>query len=115
MVRDFLQDLVDWGGMVTVAVEAIRSHPGQSHTATFTQGTCYGGVQGVVTASHVPYTLVRPNTWRAKVLLPAERELGESGSIQATRRLYPALGGVELTDVAADAACIAWYAKHFIG
>jgi hypothetical protein len=115
MVRDFLQGLVDWGGMVTVAIEAIHSHPSQSCVATFTQGIYYGGIQGVVATCHVPYTMVQPNTWKAKVLLHDERKLVRSGSILAIRRLYPALEDVKLTNVAADAACIAWYARHFIG
>ena len=114
-VRDFLQGLIDWDVMVTVAVEAVRSRPGQSGVAAFTRGIYYGGILGVVTACHIPYTLVRPNTWKAKVLLPDERKLGKSGGIRAIRRLYPDLCGGNLTAVAADSACIAWYAKHFIG
>jgi len=115
MVRDLLEDLVDWGGMVTVAVEAIHSFPHQSCVATFTQGTYYGGILGVVATCHVSYTLVQPKTWKAKVLLPEERKLGKPGSIQAVRRLIPGWEGAELTDGEADAACIAWYARHFIG
>jgi len=115
LVRDLLEDIVDCGRMVTVAVEVSHAFPGQSCVAAFTQGTYYGGVLGVVATCHVPYTMVQPNTWKAKVLLHDERKLVRSGSIRAIRRLYPALDDVKLTNVAADAACIAWYARHFIG
>lgn len=67
-------------------VELVHSMPAQGVASTFTFGTGYGLLRGVLAGRGVPTTLIPPQVWGRLVALPR----GDGGSRVRACQLFPA-------------------------
>ena len=97
------------------AVEKAQAMPKQGVTGVFSYGTGYGMIRGVLGALQVPYVLVGPRTWKAKVLYGTKKD--KDAAIQYVSCRYPATSLLRTErcskphDGMADAACIAEHCR----
>ncbi len=93
-----------------VFLEAVHSMPGQGVSSMFNFGMGYGMVQGVLSALHIPFILVKPNDWKKRAgLLKSEKDKSRT----VAQQLFP---GVDLSlkkhTGRADALLIARYGER---
>ena len=69
-------------------IEKVSAMPKQGVTSMFRFGMSWGLVRGICSGLRVPYTLVRPQTWK-KEMMPDMKEKGQS--IDKVRELMPYL------------------------
>lgn len=55
-------------------VEAVGTRPGEGAVGAFSFGTGYGALLGIIAALKIPRTLVRPQTWKKALGVPAEKD-----------------------------------------
>lgn len=67
------------------ALEKVNSMPHQGVTSTFTFGTNYGWIMGVLEAYGIPFQLIRPQTWKKAFGVTADKNT----SIRVAKRLFP--------------------------
>lgn len=97
-----------------VYIEKAQPMPKQGVVGVFTYGKGYGELLGVIKASQVPFTEVRPQTWKRVVLADMDRSDKQS-SIRRAKQLFPRIDfrATERCrkehDGMAEAALIAWY------
>lgn len=100
---------------IVVAVEEVNSMPKQGVKSTFTFGTNYGLIQGMLQALEIPYILVKPQIWQRKLLIPAKSDKKKIASIilniYPNAPIYGVRGG--LLDGRSDSLCIAHYMKLY--
>lgn len=100
---------------IVVAVEEVNSMPKQGVKSTFTFGTNYGLIQGMLQALEISYILVKPQIWQRKLLIPAKSDKKKIASIilniYPNASIYGARGG--LLDGRSDSLCIAHYMKLY--
>jgi crossover junction endodeoxyribonuclease RuvC len=74
----------------------------------------YGIIKGICVGLNIPYTLVHPKTWKAKMMRDMSKEKG--ASIVRVRQLYPELDFPRKKDHGrADAILIARYGLNKMG
>ena len=66
-------------------VEKVHSMPKQGVASTFSFGTNYGFILGVLTAVGVNYELVQPSTWKKAMSVTADKRT----SIRRCKELFP--------------------------
>ncbi len=59
---------------LTAYVEQVGAMPGQGVTSMFRFGMAYGMVRGMLSAHEIPYTLVTPRKWKAKMRLGTNKD-----------------------------------------
>lgn len=96
-----------------VYIELVGSMPGQSCVSTFTFGKGYGQLIGMCQVLDWSYQLVRPQTWKTKILKDTPKD--KKAAIQVAQRLFPSVslvleGKRRVHDGIADALCILQYA-----
>jgi hypothetical protein len=104
-----------------VILEKAQSMPRQSVKSTFTYAQGYGELIGVLTCLKVPYTLVRPAIWTAKLHIGTSEGEPKARSAEAFCRLFPeSIVSIrtpkgKLHDGIVDAALIALFgARHIL-
>lgn len=102
-VADFIRELDD---VAFAALEKVGAFPGQGVASTFKFGHSAGLLEGLLVALRVPYVLVSPAAWQAKM---GCRTGGDKNvSKAAAQRLWP---DVRITHAIADALLLAEYAR----
>lgn len=95
-------------------VEHVNAMPGQGVTSCFSFGQNFGFILGLLTASCIPYELVRPQKWKKEFSCTSDKNT----SIAVAKRLFP---GVDLRrterctkdhDGKAEALLLAEYARR---
>ena len=104
-----------------VILEKAQSMPRQSVKSTFTYAQGYGELIGILTCLKVPYTLVRPAIWTAKLHIGTSEGEPKARSAEAFCRLFPeSIVSIrtpkgKLHDGVVDAALIALFgARHIL-
>ena len=97
-------------------LEHVGSMPGNSGLSMFSFGENFGIIQGMLTATGIPFQLVRPQRWKKEYTLDHTKEK----SIEVCKRLFP---GVNLKrtdrsrkddDNIAEAVLMAEYARRHL-
>lgn len=102
-------------GECICCLERVGAMPKQGVTGTFNFGLNYGWIQGVLYALRIPVETVRPQEWKKKFGVTADKNT----SIDVCKKLFP---GVSLkksdrsrtdNDGMAEALLLAMYAKRY--
>ncbi|OYD80959.1 hypothetical protein [Azospirillum brasilense] len=109
-----LHDLLD--GHTSEACDAILEEvgamPGEGAVGAFKFGATWGGIRGVLTAMHIPLTLVRPAEWKRTLRVPADKTAARARASE----LLPAYASnwpLKKHDGRAEAALLAlWGVRH---
>jgi crossover junction endodeoxyribonuclease RuvC len=93
-------------------IEKVGSMPGQGVSSTFTFGTGYGQLQGLLAGMGIPYELVTPQAWKKLILAGTPRD--KDAAIAYCRRAFPEVPLVmpkcrNAHDGMADALCLMQY------
>jgi len=102
-----------------VFIEKVSAMPGQGVTSTFNFGMGFGILIGICSALGLPYTLVRPQTW--KKVMCKDMPKSKEASIIAAKRIWPKINLLPTirsrkeSDGMADALCIAEYGRRELG
>ena len=98
---------------VTVCIEKAQSMPGQGVSSTGRYLIGYGFIRGMCSGLGLPYQLVHPTTWKAKIMRDMPKE--KQASVLKCQQLFPAWSAQNLRLVKhhgrADAVLIAYYGK----
>jgi len=90
-------------------IEKVGSMPGQGVASTFTFGTGYGQLQGILAGLGIPFELVTPQAWKKLVLAGTAKD--KAAAIAYCRRVFPDVSLVmprcrSAHDGIADALCL---------
>lgn len=112
-----------------VVVENVSSMPGQGVSSTFTFGTRFGVLQGVIHSLFVPMVLVRSQKWQKDVGIKLDKDIGtglpakkktylrrktiKRRSLDLAKETYPDATGIPINIKNADAASIALWGIKF--
>lgn len=95
-----------YSGQIHAIMEEIHAVYGSSAKATFAFGEMFGFLKGILTAAHIPYTLIQPKFWQKEIWQNQDMvynyKPGKDGesrkvidtkntSYNAARRLFPDL------------------------
>jgi crossover junction endodeoxyribonuclease RuvC len=80
---------IEAGGPLHIAIEHVGAMPGQGLTSTFRFGMGYGIWLGLVAGLGHPYTLVRPQIWKPKMMGGRGRD--KSAARLRAIELFPAM------------------------
>lgn len=99
-----------------VVLEDVGARPKQGVVSMFTFGKSQGKVMGVLECLRIPYVLVKPTVWKARVLRGTARD--KDAAIQYVRRRFPQIelippGHRVPQDGIADAACMAVWGLEY--
>ena len=103
-----------------VFVEKAQAMPGQGVSSMFAYGQGFGELLGVLTATGIAYTLIRPSTWTKPMHQGTAGDEPKKRSAEAFMRLFPAsvektrLRSGRLHDGIVDAALIATYGLRHV-
>lgn len=100
-----------------LVIEQVGAFPGQGVCSVFDFGRSYGQLIGMCQALGLPYSLVRPQAWKGKVLAGTEKD--KDAAIAFCMREYPSVRLIPERcrvphDGIADALCLAHYGAHFL-
>jgi crossover junction endodeoxyribonuclease RuvC len=99
-------------GNATAYLERVHAFPGQGVSSMFSLGMSFWGVAGVLAACGIPFHLITPADWKARLDLDRDKEK----SLALARNLFP---GVDLSRKKhhgrAEALLIAHYGKRWPG
>jgi crossover junction endodeoxyribonuclease RuvC len=95
-----------------VFIEKVSSMPGQGVSSTFTFGTGYGQLQGIIAALNIPFYLVTPQAWKKTVLAGTPKD--KDSAVAYCSRSWPSVdlirpGCRKPHDGMADALCLMAY------
>lgn len=95
-------------------LEDVHAMPDQGVSSSFTFGTSYGFLRGLLAASACPYELVSPQRWQKMFGLPTTKSAGGKTAKKnfhkaKAQQLFPQL---KITHAVADALLLAEYAKR---
>ncbi len=68
-------------------IEKVSAMPGQGVSSTFTFGTGYGQIQGLLAGMGIPFELVTPQAWKKLVLAGTSKD--KDAAIAYCRRAFP--------------------------
>lgn len=102
------------GGDVCVAIEKQQAMPKQGVVSMFGLGRGYGIWEGLIAARYWPYTLVRPQKWKAE-LLDGTKKDKPAARIRAGQLFPLAELGKRKDNGRSDALLIAEYARRTMG
>ncbi len=97
--------------LVHAFVEQVGAMPEQGVASTFRFGDAFGVLRGVVAANFIPLTYVKPNQWKRKLGVPADKDAARLRASQ----LFPTfnqLWRLKKDLNKAEAACLAYYGAH---
>ena len=78
------------GAEIHIGIELVHSMPHQGVKSTFSFGTGYGILRGIMAAFQLPYTLITPQEWKGK-LLKGKGGKTKEDSIKRAFELWPGL------------------------
>lgn len=99
---------------IKVCVEKVGAMPGQGVVSMFNFGHNLGVIEGILSALHIPYQMVPPQTWKKEFSLTGDK----AKSVEVCEKLFP---GVDLratersrkpSDGLAEALLMAEYARR---
>lgn len=97
---------------ITVFLEQAHVRPIQGKKQCFTNGFCYGIMQGILLGMNISYEIFSPQEWQKEMLGETRGDTKEK-SIQLCTKKYPAfdwkVGSKNYNDGLTDACCIALY------
>lgn len=102
---------------IIVAIEKAQITPVAGKNACFSMGFCYGMLQGILTSLRIPFKVISPKTWQAKIHNQIEGSDKKQRSIIYCSRKFPECNlkrterSTKLHDGKADAICIAEYLR----
>lgn len=99
-------------------IEKVGSMPGQGVASTFTFGTGYGQLQGLLAGLGIPFELVTPQAWKKLILAGTTKD--KDAAIAYCRRAFPEVALVLPRcriphDGIADALCLMQYGIRSFG
>ncbi len=99
-------------------IEKVGSMPGQGVSSTFTFGTGYGQLQGLLAGLGIPFELVTPQAWKKLVLAGTTKD--KNAAIAYCRRVFPDVALVMPRcriphDGVADALCLLQFGIRSFG
>jgi crossover junction endodeoxyribonuclease RuvC len=99
-------------------IEKVGGMPGQGVASTFTFGTGYGQIQGLLAGLGIPFELVTPQAWKKLVLAGTTKD--KDAAIAYCRRAFPHIPLVMPRcrtphDGIADALCIMQFGLRNFG
>jgi crossover junction endodeoxyribonuclease RuvC len=99
-------------------IEKVGSMPGQGVASTFTFGTGYGQLQGLLAGLGIPFELVTPQAWKKLVLAGTPKD--KDAAIAYCRRVFPdvplIMPGCRVAhDGIGDALCLMQYGLRSFG
>jgi crossover junction endodeoxyribonuclease RuvC len=100
---------------VQCVIEKSQAMPKQGVSSTFKYGQNYGGLLTILQVLKIPYTLVRPSTWKPKMF--GEDTEGKGSAIRYCEDRWPNLSLLRTKrcttshDGMADALCLAAYGE----
>jgi crossover junction endodeoxyribonuclease RuvC len=108
-----IADLVRSASPDIAVIEKVGSMPGQGVSSTFTFGTGYGQLQGLLAGLGIPFELVTPQAWKKLVLAGTPKD--KDAAIAYCRRAFPdvplVMPGCRVpSDGIGDALCMLNYA-----
>lgn len=71
-------------------LERVGARPGQGVVSMFRFGQSVGLLRGMLSALHVPHTLVPPQTWQRKVLGNFPKGTSKAAAQQRAQQIWPA-------------------------
>lgn len=89
-------------------IERVNAQPGNGIAAAFTFGFGCGIIETAVTAAGIPFTYVHPQTWKAALSCPKDKD----GARMRASQLLPAMAhnwSLKKHDGRAEASLIAFY------
>lgn len=95
-------------------LEHVNAMPGNGSVGMFHFGENFGFIQGVLSALHIPYELIRPQKWKKEFSVTADKNT----SIEVCKRLFPQVSLLRTErsrkgdDGLAEALLMALYAKR---
>jgi crossover junction endodeoxyribonuclease RuvC len=92
-------------------LEEVWAQPGEGAVGAFSFGRGFGRLEGVAAGASVPVWLVRPQTWKAALQVPADKGRSVTRAKQLIPAAAPAFAGPRggTKDGRAEAALIAFY------
>lgn len=122
-IREFQADLRHYAGLcptseILCCLEWAQAMPKQGVTAMFNYGMGFGMLRASLSFLNIPYALVRPTTWKKRVLQDTARD--KDASISLARSLYPSVSLRRTIrcqkdhDGMAEALLLAHYAKNHL-
>jgi crossover junction endodeoxyribonuclease RuvC len=112
-----IADIIRQSSPDLAIIEKVGSMPGQGVASTFTFGTGYGQIQGLLAGLGIPFELVTPQAWKRLVLAGTTKD--KNTAIAYCRRAFPDVPLVLPRcrvphDGIADALCLMQYGlRHF--
>ncbi|HYE77376.1 MAG TPA: hypothetical protein VEI97_05275 [bacterium] len=100
---------------VEAVIEDVHAMPGQGVTSMFNFGVSLGVVIGAMAALRVPYTRVRPMTWKKRVMGDMGKD--KDAAVARACQLFPEVAdqlvvGKTKKDGRAEALLLAWYLRE---
>jgi crossover junction endodeoxyribonuclease RuvC len=80
-----LADLIFVSGPDHIYLEEVSTRPGEGAVGAFSFGRGFGQIEGIMAGLNIPYTLVRPQKWKTKLGVPADK----GGARMIASRLFP--------------------------
>jgi len=106
-IAEFIEsiDYID----AVATIENVHSMPSQGVASSFTFGTSFGFLKGLLTGYKIPYKLVTPQKWQKgmQCLTKGNKNISKA----AAQRLFPR---IKITHANADALLIAEYGRKFL-
>ena len=72
-----------------VFLEEVASRPGEGAVGAFAFGRGFGQIEGILAGIGIPYTLVRPQAWKKRMGIPADKGSARAKACQ----LWPGAAG----------------------
>jgi crossover junction endodeoxyribonuclease RuvC len=113
-----IAELVQSYSIDLAVIEKVGSMPGQGVASTFTFGTGYGQIQGLLAGLGIPFELVTPQAWKKLILAGTTKD--KDAAIAYCRRAFPDVPLVMPRcrishDGIADSLCILQYGLRSFG
>lgn len=93
----YLKDLQHYFNIQKLVVESVHSMPGQGVSSTFTFGTRFGEILGVLKALGIGYELISPQKWQKEIgaIKPASTKADKKKTIsEKIIAMYPETGSL---------------------
>lgn len=94
------------------AVEHVAASPQMGRGSIFTFGRNYGEWLGVLATLDIPYVLITPAKWQKAVLDSSKKGTTKERVVQYVQRRFPDLELKHTQHHAADAVCLALFARN---
>jgi crossover junction endodeoxyribonuclease RuvC len=107
-----LANIIRSASPALAVIEKVHSMPGQGVSSTFSFGTGYGQIQGLLAGLGIPFELVTPQAWKKLVLAGTAKD--KDAAIAYCRRAFPDVPLVmprcrNAHDGIADSLCLLQY------